>query len=369
MERRVECAYREVKAMCGFRRALTCGMIASLFLASCVTPRRVEDEAAGRNPARVILIGWDGAQREHVREALGRGELPALRSLIDDGVYEDIDVTGTTDTKAGWAEILTGYGPEVTGVFSNDRFNAIPEGDTIFERLEDRFGKDKIFTAAVIGTDRHVGGDAAEFKRPLTRWEANVVIARNRVAAARRGRMPALPQALLAGEVAWSGGRLCLTSPAEPYYYTSRRVDVWRKGMGTNRAVGEEALAALRDHRDGPFFLFVHFIDIDRAGHEFGENSKAYNDALVSSDEWTGRILRRLEEYGLRGRSFVYVTADHGFDEGRKTHARATRVFLATNDGTVTRSGTRVDVAPTIYRRLGIDASRYDPGLSGRPLN
>ena len=42
----------------------------------------------------------------------------------------------STDTKAGHSEILTGYGPTVTGVYSNGHYQAIPKGLTLFERLK-----------------------------------------------------------------------------------------------------------------------------------------------------------------------------------------------------------------------------------------
>ncbi|MGV8121407.1 MAG: hypothetical protein AB2L14_16735 [Candidatus Xenobiia bacterium LiM19] len=40
----------------------------------------------------------------------------------------DIDIRGVTDTNAGWAQILTGYYPEISGVYSNRLYRPIPEG-------------------------------------------------------------------------------------------------------------------------------------------------------------------------------------------------------------------------------------------------
>src|SRR4030042_5470847 len=68
---------------------------------------------------RIILIGWDGVQREHFKEALGENQLPNINLLIKNGSLVDLDITGVTDTKAGWSEILTGYGPDKTGVYDN----------------------------------------------------------------------------------------------------------------------------------------------------------------------------------------------------------------------------------------------------------
>ena len=64
----------------------------------------------------------------------------------------------------------------------------------------------------------------------------------------------------------------------------------------------------------------------------------------------------------------IYITADHGFDEGKKTHKDAPYVFLATNDKEVKYSGTRADITPTIYDRLGIDIKKFVPPLDGKPL-
>ncbi len=48
---------------------------------------------------------------------------------------------------------------------------------------------------------------------------------------------------------------------------------------------------------------------------------------------------------GLSGRTAVYITADHGFDEGLKSHSDAPYVFLATTDKGVERRGLREDIA------------------------
>lgn len=92
-----------------------------------------------------ILIGWDGAHRDHVKSLLKEGKLANLKELIAHGVLVDVDVTsGATDTKAGWTQILTGYRPEVTGVYNNGRYRDVPEGYSVFERLQTEFGADKI---------------------------------------------------------------------------------------------------------------------------------------------------------------------------------------------------------------------------------
>jgi len=89
---------------------------------------------------------------------------------------------------------------------------------------------------------------------------------------------------------------------------------------------------------------------------------------LISNDLWTGKIMEKLKELGLYDKTLIYVTADHGFDEGQTTHRDAPYVFLGTNDPKVTRRGERADVAPTILARFGLNLGGFEPALDGQPL-
>jgi len=327
-----------------------------------------------------ILIGWDGCQRDHLKECIARGEVPNLMRLTKDGALVAIDVIRTTDTKSGWTQILTGYEPEKTGVFSNGRFGPIPVGYTIFERLEHHFGPDKVVTVAIIGKGEHVDAGPAEKVRveePQTEPGG-----RGRPAATRRGgagrpgrerpaSVPAVgprrpgPQP---GQIIEEDGVKYRLIPARPYFNTKQHMDVFINGLMQNDKVGQTALEYLEKYKDQRFFFFIHFAEPDHAGHRFGENSKQYNDAIISDDQWTGRIMDKVKELGLADKTLIYVTADHGFDEGQSSHADAPYVFLGTNDPKVMRRGLRVDIAPTILERLGVDLNKITPPLDGHPL-
>lgn len=262
-----------------------------------------------------ILIGWDGAQRNHIKEALSRKELPNLALLSAEGALVAIDVYRTTDTKSGWTQILTGYEPEQTGVFSNKTFQPIPVGYTIFERLENQLGDKNIFTAAVVGKKEHVD-----------------------------------------------------YSPGKPYANCNNIMDIFINGLELNDYVGKYTLALLEKNKNNRFFFFVHFAEVDSKGHKYGENSKEYNDALISSDYWTGEIVKKLKELNLYESTRVYVTADHGFDEGKNGHSDAPYVFLGTNDKGVMRNGCRADITPTILDRLRFPIDSCSPSLDGHSL-
>ncbi len=301
-------------------------------------------------PQNIILFGWDGAQRAHVQECLERGELPTLKKLSEEGALVDIDVvTGATDTKAGWTQILTGYHPEVTGVFSNGRYRDVPAGLSIFERLKQHFGQEFV-CVAVIGKSGHCGEIFPPFRKPLAEGEEP----------------PAgKPQR---GKVVVENGVRYLVFEGSPYYTMHKACDVWEFGLAQDQRVGRRAIELLEQYKDRPFFFFVHFAEVDHSGHGHGENSKEYNDALISNDTWTGRILAKLKELGLYEKTLVYVTADHGFDEDRTSHGYAPFVFLATNNPMVQRAGMRQDITPTILDRFGVDLSKFQPPLDGEPL-
>jgi hypothetical protein len=305
-------------------------------------------------PRNVVLMGWDGAQRNHVNECLARGELPNLKRLSSEGAFVEIDIRGTTDTKAGWTQILTGYDPGITGVYSNSRYQPIPRGYSVFERLEKCLGPDNIVTVAVIGKKGHVDADPPKRERFKDDEPA------------RKGQRA--KRAVPGSKIITEDGVRYRVTPGKPYYYTKDGMDVWINGLLLNEKVGTTAIGLLEKYKDKPFFFFVHFAEVDHNGHRFGENSKQYNDALISCDTWTGKIIDELKKLGIYDKTLIYVTADHGFDEGKMGHRKAPYVFLGTNDPKVCRRGDRADITPTILDRFGADLGKLEPPLNGRPL-
>jgi hypothetical protein len=340
------------------------GLSAFGFYYACHIKVEPEWKTSDRLPVNAVLIGWDGAQRNHLKEMIAQGEVPNLMALAAEGRLVDIDVTtGATDTKAGWAQILTGYAPEKTGVYSNNRYQPIPVGYTVFERLENFFGPENIVTAAIVGKKGNVDADGPR-KIPFEQWaliqrRLGYQVPRPRVGAnVREG-----------GKIVEENGTIWVAFTGKPYFYTKDHMDMFVNGLEKNERVGMFALTSLEKCKDRRFFFFIHFAEPDHAGHKYGENSQEYTDAIKLDDEWTGKIVAKLKEMRVYERTLVYVTADHGFDEGKTTHSYAPYVFLATNDPRVMRSGDRMDIAPTILKRFGLDLARIEPELDGTPLD
>ncbi len=369
-------------------------------LVALLAPPMWAGESSPTMPNNVILMGWDGAHRDHIKALLKEGKLPNLQKLIAQGTLVDIDVTsGATDTKAGWTQILTGYRPEVTGVYSNARYRDVPAGYSVFERLRAKFGADRIATVAVIGKRAHCGEVNPPFKKPYrpdeeggpkleakakaeakpkAKLEAKVEAkakaeakpkakAKAKREAKAKGK-PGAKKAQLLGRVVEEGGKLYLVFEGSPYYTMHKNVNEWHYGLLKDEAVGDKTLELLDRYGNKPFFFFVHFAEVDHSGHQYGENSKEYDDAIISGDRQLGRIVEKLQQLGVYEKTLIYVTADHGFDLGAKTHRAAPYVFLATNDKKVIRGGARVDITPTILARLGVDLESINPPLDGEPL-
>ena len=311
-----------------------------------------------------MIVGWDGAHRDHVKRLLEQGRLPNLKALIAEGALVDISVTsGATDTKAGWTQILTGYKPEVTGVYGNGRFRDVPAGYSVFERLKARYGKDAIACVAVIGKKQHCGEIDPPFKKPL--GEAQDKLAEDK----QRRKKPAQPGATEKRyKVVEENGQQYLVFPGSPYYTMHMSCEEWHLGLTEDAAVGDKALAMLDRYGKRPFFFFVHFAEVDHSGHKHGEPSKEYDDAIVSNDAQLGRIVTKLKELGVYGKTLIYVTADHGFDVGKNGHRNAPYVFCGTNDKAVIRAGCRADIAPTVLDEMGVDLAKLTPPLDGESL-
>ncbi|WAM32453.1 alkaline phosphatase family protein [Caldicellulosiruptor naganoensis] len=155
----------------------------------------------------------------------------------------------------------------------------------------------------------------------------------------------------------------------EPFYNAKSSIDVFYGDKARPASeVGKLALDSIDKYGKGRFFAFFHFGDPDTAGHKYGENSQEYSNAIIEVDKWLGRIVEKLKALGIYNETRIYVTSDHGFDEGKTTHSMASDVFFATNDAEIKRRGDQRDIVPTILVRMEVDVSRFNPPLPGRLL-
>jgi arylsulfatase A-like enzyme len=158
----------------------------------------------------------------------------------------------------------------------------------------------------------------------------------------------------------------------------------------TAEALTDALVARLGEIGDRPAFLYAHFNDphlpYDRGGTR-GTPFERYARELQLVDRELGRILRAIDRQGLRSRTIVMVTADHGeaFGEhGRTAHAGSlyqelTHVPLVIRGPrieprSITEPVSLIDLGPTILDVFGLPTparfmgESFYPALLGRPF-
>lgn len=205
------------------------------------------------------------------------------------------------------------------------------------------------------------------------------------------------------------------------YYDTSPRWDP-RVADGTT----EDALGWIDEHRDEPFFMFVHYFDphlpysppkpydtmydpdysgpismsFDRetfnrvipeinakggaeAEAEWNHVRALYDGEITFTDREVGKLLDGLQERGLTGNTLVVLVSDHGeeffdhggFEHGHTMYDELIKVPLIFALPGRIPAGTRVsrqvrmlDVMPTILDFVGIESPARLEGVSLKPL-
>lgn len=124
----------------------------------------------------------------------------------------------------------------------------------------------------------------------------------------------------------------------------------------------ERAIAYWKQNR--PALLFIHFDDVDHAGHESGWGSPQYLRAAEMVDGLIGNIIQAVRQTGDEARTIFLMTADHGGSgtkHGGNTMAELEIPWIVAGPGIV--SGHEIkspvntyDTAATIARILDVKA-------------
>lgn len=373
-------------------------------------------------PAKIALIGWDGATWEVIDPLLRQGQLPHLARLLREGSRAVLLAEQPMYSPAVWTSLATGFSPKDHGV-TDFQLPDPRDGSLVLASTFHRH-RAPIWTMAS-QAERSVG-----FVGWWTTWPAEPVfgymvsdhLAYNRWDAwARRSEdatyqltFPAelstelLPHAVQPNDV--DAATLTAIVP----FNDSERAEmmaadgpvkfhapsVFRYGYITDASNAAFARHLL-DTREQPDLFAVVFILTDVAGHVFwhhyqperfpqgdpdlGRLRDALPNVYRQLDAWTGEILARLEPGTV-----VMVLSDHGMgakgvlpQPGRNPAGDHTPdgILVAAGPG-VTRGAdlgrrSSLDLVPTLLARLGLPIARDMPGkvidalapggMAGRP--
>jgi len=203
-----------------------------------------------------------------------------------------------------------------------------------------------------------------------------------------RDRTPRFPEILArhdvwtvhAGSFDWLDDRRGVARGFAVFDYAELPGPRWK----TAEALSAALVTRLREVGDRPAFLYAHFNDphlpYDRGGTR-GTPFERYARETQIVDREIGKILRAIDRLGLRSRTTVIVTADHGeaFGEhGRTAHAGSlyqelTHVPLVVRGpGIEPRSilepVSLIDLGPTILDLHGVPTPAHFMGESFYPL-
>lgn len=231
-----------------FFRSVTAALALFLAAASVFAQEPAQRSAPSSNK-RVLIISIDGMRPD----VLLRAQAPNIRALMQRGSFtfwaESTDLAITLPTHVS---MLTGLAPAKHHIVWNDDRKGSPEtltAPTLFD-----LAKKSGYTTAMIVSKRKLCS-----------------IAR-----------PAVVE--------------CSTPEKEA-----------QEGAP---AIARQAAAILKDKQ--PQVMFVHFSDLDTVGHAIGWGSQEQLAATDRIDQAIGVLITTLRELGLREKTFVLVTADHG---------------------------------------------------------
>ncbi len=247
----------------------------------------------------VILITIDGTAAYYLSDS--NAPLPTLRKLASGGaVAEGMRVSNPAITWPNHTTLVTGVHPEKHSVLFNGVLVRPGPGRPV--RVDGARDKSELVAVPTLYDHLHRAGyRTADINWPCTRRAATL-----------DDSFPDVPDQIT--------------------YMTPRLRDeliFMRVLEGTNDAAFRARSAGVKDQiwtaaaahiirERRPNFMLFHMLVCDSTQHKYGPQSPAAYTALALADSQLAEVLRALEAAGIRDRTTVFVTADHGFESALK---------------------------------------------------
>lgn len=260
-------------------------------------PGRAEAGQPSRPADHVIVISIDGFRPAMYLDSEREGvTLPHLQALRAAGsAAEGMVVAHPSLTYVSHTTLATGVRPVRHGIISNTKFDP-PTGSSqwyyevdamkvpaIWDRVREHHLKTAVASWPVtVGATIDVRFPESNQAPPDSTW----------LARARRDSTPGLVDAV--------------AEQLAPYGENDNRNAVQR-----DRFTAAMAAHVIRTER--PNLLMIHLMETDTAQHADGPGSAAARAAIQHIDAHVGAILAAVDQAGIRDRTAVIVTGDHGF--------------------------------------------------------
>jgi arylsulfatase A-like enzyme len=379
------------QALFGRRRwYLTAALVVSVAIAIAGRPRTASTVTAapsGRaaRPANVLLISIDTLRRDHLGcygyEDASTPSIDALagESAVFDDATSPIPLTGPSHVT-----MLTGLYPTSHG--AEDNGIRIPvRATTVADTLAGGGYRTAAFVSGWTMADRAVGlGDRFEhYDDDLARWpfvdEAVLELAAGSMAAravAKLGGPKLVLNERLGAHTTERAVRWRRRRDDRPFFALVHYFDTHGPHVAPSEAALDGGIAPVFDYRAKASVQHEILADPALLANAIG----AYDDEVTYVDREVGKLLRELDALGVRGSTYVILTADHGesltehgwyFDHGEFLYETCVRVPLMIRFPDARHRATRwpqqvrlVDVAPTILDIAGMEPAATLEGAS-----
>lgn len=282
---------------------------ALLMAAACSAAEAAEDR-------HVVVITIDGFPAYLLDDS--RASLPVLRSLRTEGVSSPrgMHVSNPSVTWPNHTTLMTGVHPERHGVLFNGLPSRQGRGKPVHVDPAKTQGE-LVRVPLLFDVLEDAGLSSAAINWPCTRGSESIA-----------DNFPDVPDALryttprLKEELAEDG--------------LLRRFD-GGGGVVRDEIWTEAACRVIRERK--PRLLALHLLNLDSTHHRHGPKTPPGYTAAALTDALVGRVLKALDDAGIRDRTAVFVVADHGFAAVEKSLRPN---VLLRREGLLTVEGNRI---------------------------
>lgn len=274
--------------------------IARAFLACLIATLALQPHRAiASTNHHVILVTIDGLAAYYLKDT--KAPIPTIRKLIAEGaVAEGMHVANPAITWPNHTTLVTGMRPAKHSVLFNGVLVRPGAGKAV--RVDGARDKSDLVAVPTIYDHLHRAGyRTADINWPCTRGATTLDDSFPDVPDQVACMTPRLRDELIAA--GWLEGTNDATFRLQSAPVRDR---IWT----------EAAAHVLRQRR--PNFMLIHMLVTDSTQHKYGPQSPAAYAAIALADAQLADILRAIDAAGLREKTTLFVTADHGFEAALK---------------------------------------------------
>ncbi len=338
-----------------------------------------DDLAAPVRQPNILLFGSDGVDaRRTSAYGYARPTTPNLARLAETGLVCENAFANSSHTTGSLISILTGRSPLATRVVFPPDILTGEDAFRHFPGMLRRWGYTNLHVSIRHFADAYDlnlrdGFDVSTFQRPsripLQAWMGETSSYLLRATLTRvRDRVLHI--------VGASSAPAAILEVQQP----AAEGGLWNRPESIAHADSARVRALVDFVRETPSPWFAHVHLMASHGPKFpiarpvfsrgGRQSKPwlpdyYDDAVLQSDRFLGRILQVLDEQGVRENTVVVVYSDHGMRGSVRQRTPLVFDFPADEHvGRITRNAQNLDIVPTLLDYMGVEPPAWTSGRS-----